>query len=68
MHDHITCSTYPQRRTIGSALHMVGALGKLWSSHLNRAAIVLFNPQPGMTLLDVGAGPAPATTQPGDPR
>ena len=44
-----------------SALHMVGAVRDFWSSDLNRAAIDLLDPQPGQTLLDLGAGLGPAT-------
>jgi ubiquinone/menaquinone biosynthesis C-methylase UbiE len=62
MRDHPS-NGHDGRWTSRSALHMLGAMGDFWSSDLNRAAVDLINPQPGMTLLDVGAGLGPATIE-----
>lgn len=49
--------------TLRSVPHMIGALWGFWSSDLNRAAVDLIDPQPGTTLLDIGAGLGPATIE-----
>ena len=63
MHDHPLSGHHRHRWTFRSALHILGAIGEFWSSDLNRAAVDLIDPQPGMTLLDVGAGLGPATIE-----
>lgn len=60
MHNHTTNGHRPHHWTFRSALH---TLGDFWSSDLNRAAVDLIDPQPGTTLLDVGAGLGPATIE-----
>jgi len=54
------------RWRLGSVLHMVGMIGSLgdfWSSDLNRAAVDLVDPRPGLVVLDLGAGLGPATVE-----
>lgn len=51
------------RSTLRSAVHMVGATRDFWTSDLNRAAIDLLHPQPGLVVLDLGAGFGPATIE-----
>ena len=63
MHNHTTNGHRRHHWTFSSALHILGAMGDFWSSDLNRAAVDLIDPQPGMTLLDVGAGLGPATIE-----
>lgn len=61
MHDHTRSGYDGHRWTFRSAIHILGAIGDFWSSDLNQAAVEMVNPQPGETLLDVGAGLGPAT-------
>jgi len=61
MDDHAPDEHSHHRWNLRSAFHMVGSMRDFWSSDLNRAAVDLINPQPGTTLLDLGAGFGPAT-------
>lgn len=51
------------QRSLRSALHLMGTAHEFWRSDLNRAAVDLLSPQPGLVLLDVGAGLGPATVE-----
>ena len=61
MHEHEQHSEHPHRWSLSTVIHVVGAAGEFWSSDLNEAVVDLADPQPGMTILDVGAGLGPAT-------
>jgi SAM-dependent methyltransferase len=66
MHEDTTDDQGPHRWTLRGAIHVLGAMRDFWASGLNRAAVELINPQPGTTLLDIGAGVGPATVEAAD--
>lgn len=45
------------------ALHIATSLPEFWSSDLNRATVDLVAPQPGETVVDIGAGMGPASVE-----
>ena len=61
MDEHTTNDHHRHGWTPSSVLRLLGSVREFWSSDLNRAVVGLVDPQPGMTLLDLGPGLGPAT-------
>ena len=61
MNEHATRDHHGHGWTPSSVFHMLGSAREFWSSDLNRAVVELVDPQPGMTILDLGPGLGPAT-------
>lgn len=61
MSEHTTSDHHGHGWTPSSVLHMLSSAREFWSSELNRAVVGMVDPEPGMTLLDLGPGLGPAT-------